>query len=282
MVSVSSTAIPPEPAMVASTLLKLERRGRIAIVAIGNPTKTFLTDAVLDELHDATVQLEADQDVRVVIFTGGVPGVFVQHHHINEIIAFAEDLQSSTENFEHDGAMPEMAADAAYRAIEGLSKPTIAAINGNCMGGGLELALCCDFRIAELGPYRIGLVEAQFDCLPGGGGLTRLTRLLGYSRAIGPLLLGSAMSPKRAAEVGIVHSTADEALKAAIELGERFERRSPRALRHIKHLARWAEEVPMAEALRAERRRLFDLWSRKEALDRIKGFSAGAWTLELE
>ena len=150
------------------------------------------------------------------------------------------------------------------------------------MGGGLEFALCCDFRIAQTGPYGIGPVEAQFDCLPGGGGLTRMVRMLGYCQAIGPLLLGSVFSPEDAVARGIVHSAADDPLTASLTLAEMLVKRSPRAMRNIKKLARTASTSPLDEALQRERRLLFDLWSRPETLDRIEGFVRGDWTIALD
>ena len=100
----------------------MDVRGHIAVVTIGGPDDIFLTDAMLDELAATVEALDQNDEVRAVIFTGGVPGVFIQHHDIAEIIAFSTSLQNLEEDFDAAGPRPVMAADAPYAAVETFSK----------------------------------------------------------------------------------------------------------------------------------------------------------------
>jgi enoyl-CoA hydratase len=253
----------------------------IAEIVIGREGQVFMTDAVLDELTEATQMAVNDVAVRVILYRGGAPGTFVQHHDIAELAVFARNLQQRRGAFSDPGGPADvMSADHAYAAIASSPKPTIAALNGNCMAGGLELALCCDMRIAQTGSY-VGLVEAQFDCLPGGGGLPRLVRLLGYDQAIPLLLFGTALAAEDAVAAGLAHALAKDALDLARSWAARLASRSPLALRHIKALAREAVVMPVELSLARSRRRLFDLWSREEAMSRIDAFQRGEWEIAL-
>jgi len=102
-------------------------------------------------------------------------------------------------------------ANEAMSKFESTPKVVIAAINGHCLGGGLEIALCCDFRIAAEGGYKIGLPEVTLGLLPGTGGTQRLPRLIGRQRALELMLRGTTLSPQAAKDVGIV----DELVPAA-------------------------------------------------------------------
>src|SRR5436309_4687474 len=107
-------------------------------------------------------------------------------------------------------------ANEAMGKFESTPKVVVAAINGHCLGGGLEMALCCDFRIAAEGSYRIGLPEVTLGLLPGTGGTQRLPRLIGRQKALDFMLTGRTMPPREALAAGIVD--------AAVPVGELFDR----------------------------------------------------------
>jgi len=115
-----------------------------------------------------------------------------------------------------------------------MTTPTIAAINGNCLGAGFEFTLCCDLRIAEDGPYRIGLPEVTVGILPGGGGTQRLPRLIGMPRALEYMLLGRTFNPREAATLGLVNEIAPgKAIDSRVGTGSRNGRPfTPRAGSH--------------------------------------------------
>lgn len=175
--------------------------------------------------------------VRVLVFTGGVPGVFIRHYDVGEIVKLAQTVRA--------GAVPagdDRAASPVYalsdRMLE-LPIPTVAAINGMCMGGGFEFALMCDIRLAERGDYTLGLPETRLGILPGLGGLQMLARLIGLPRATEMVLRGTLIGPEEAAALGIVtHLVESDVLGAALDLARDLADRPPNALRLVKQMAR--------------------------------------------
>ncbi|MFZ0887627.1 MAG: enoyl-CoA hydratase/isomerase family protein [Candidatus Binataceae bacterium] len=247
----------------------------VAVVMIGTPGQIYMTTETGAELDAVTQRLEADDQVRAIVFTGGAPGVFIQHHSVEELIAIAEALRASGASFSEEDQPQSFSLDRAYRRVEAMEKPAIAAINGNCMGGGLEFALCCDLRIAEDGPYMIGLPEVTVGILPGGGGTQRLPRIIGMARALEFMMLGRTVSPREAAIFGLVHEVAPgKALDRAMELARQLAGRSPRALAHIKRLARTALDKPLDDGLKLERNLFMDLMTTDLAIQLMKAYVA--------
>jgi enoyl-CoA hydratase/carnithine racemase len=140
------------------------------------------------------------------------------------------------------------------RCLEQMPKPTIAAINGICMGVGYELALACDLRIASRGDYPIGLPEVNIGICPGGGGTARLARLLGVSRALELLYLGQTCVPEQAAAVGLVNWVAGDALAEAWAVAGELSARSADALAAIKQVSRASVDLGIEAALTVEQR----------------------------
>jgi enoyl-CoA hydratase/carnithine racemase len=140
------------------------------------------------------------------------------------------------------------------RAIEKMEKPTIAAINGACMGVGYELALACDLRIASRGDYPIGLPEVNIGICPGGGGTVRLAKLLGVSRALELLYVGQTLTPDRAAALGLVNWVAEDAFAAARAYALELTVRSAAAMTAIKKVVRAAADRDIEAALTVEQR----------------------------
>ncbi len=138
--------------------------------------------------------------------------------------------------------------------LEGLDAITVAAINGSTMGGGLELALGCDFRLQRNGPYRLGLPETGVGILPGGGGTQRLARLLGTARALDLILLGQTFSPSEALDYGIVsrlypNTTFQDSVS---EFCDQLAARAPRALAHAKRAIRDGMTMSLEDGLKRE------------------------------
>lgn len=260
--------------------VSLVREAGIALVTIGTPGQIYMTAESGAELDAVTRQVESDEDVRVVVFTGGAPGVFIQHYSVQELVESAERLQAGRVTVDESQEPQSFPLDRAYRRVETMAKPAIAAINGNCMGGGFEFALCCDLRIVEDGPYLLGLPEVTVGILPGGGGTQRLPRVIGMARALEFMLLGRTVDPRQAVACGLVNELAPgKALDRAMELARQLASRSPRALAHIKRLARTATEKPLAEGLRLERNLFMDLMTTERALELMKAYLAGTRTL---
>ncbi len=180
---------------------EVEQHGPIQIWKIKNPPMNYMTGPLSRELVQLIGKLEGDDQTRVLIITGGVEGKFITHYSVDELAASAADPAECAR------VMPRFFA-ASHRTLNRvmlLPQAVIAAINGDCMGGGYELALACDFRLAADGPYQIGLPEILLGLLPGGGGTQRLARLIGRGNALEALLFGAVYSPADAHRIGMVH-----------------------------------------------------------------------------
>jgi enoyl-CoA hydratase len=211
----------------------------VARVEFDNPPRGYLNAAQTRELAGAIEALAGDQAARVVVFTGAVPGVFIRHYDVAEIVAVSERLAASGLD---EAALMAAAAGGndvtkVLDAIDTLAKPTIAAINGYCQGGGFELALACDLRITEPGQFRIGLPEVNVGIFPGAGGTERLPRLIGEARALDLILRGRTMGPAEAMALGLVHEVASGgAMSRAMEIARELAAKPPRALAEAKAL----------------------------------------------
>jgi enoyl-CoA hydratase/carnithine racemase len=163
------------------------------------------------------------------------------------------------------------------------SKVFLAAINGHCLGGGLEIALACDLRIADEGDYRIGLPESSLGLLPGNGGTQRLARLIGRNRALGLMLSGDAVGPTQALELGIVDrlvpagAVQEEAIKYAASLAAG----PSRAYGNIKLATVLGVEMPLEAGLAWERQLIHELFASEDATEGTAAFvekRAPEWT----
>ena len=200
------------------------------------PTHTLVAPelAELAELVEFVAQTRERDDVRVVVFTGGGEGVFIRHYEVGELAASAEQRQ----------ARPAPAAATASEAgrlhafnqltmtLQGAPFVTIAAMNGNAAGGGLEFALACDFRLMADGDYRIGLPETGVGIIPGAGGTQRFTRLLGVAKALELILHGTLITPREALALGLLHElyAPREFQQGVLAYASRLAARAPIAL----------------------------------------------------
>ncbi|MEP7216788.1 MAG: enoyl-CoA hydratase-related protein [Anaerolineaceae bacterium] len=246
----------------------IERRGAIAIVTLTNPPDGYMDSNTVPELDTATLELESDAAVRVIVITGGLPGVFVRHYSVHELGALSTQLRAQGLRVDTGSTIPERALDRVFSRIETMSKPVIAAINGTAMGGGFELTLACDIRIAEDGPYSLGLPEVNVGILPGAGGTQKLSRLVGVARALEMTLRGRTVSPQEALTLGIVQEVTPpgEVLPRALAIAEELADKAPLAVAHIKRLVRMSAETPLAQGLALERTLFLDLLVSDDAL----------------
>lgn len=234
--------------------VEVKRRGAAALLTISNPPRGFMNQQTALDLNEALDRIGEDQDVRVVVITGGVPGVFVRHYDVEEIAMVTEAARAGQIGVPDPDPLPSFPVHAVLDRIDRLPIPTIAAINGHCMGGGFELAMCCDIRIAEDGDYRIGLPEANVGIFPGAGGAQRLPRLIGEARALEFILRGLVFNPREAAAYDLVNQcVSGSAIEAALALAEELAQKSPLALRWAKRLVKGTLDRPLEQGLRAER-----------------------------
>lgn len=245
----------------------VEREGAVAIVTIANPPMGYMDAATVPELEAVTRELEADAGVRAVVITGGLPGVFIRHYSVVELAALSTTLRERGVTVDIESRVPERDLDRVFRRIETMPKPVIAAVNGLAMGGGFELTLACDIRVAEEGDYEMGLPEITVGILPGAGGTQKLARLVGMARALEMTLRGRTVSPSEALALGIVQELAPPggALDAAKAMAREMASKPARASGHIKRLVRASLETPLDEGLALERTLFLDLMVTDEA-----------------
>jgi enoyl-CoA hydratase len=256
--------------------ITIEKDGAVAIVRFTNPPDGFMDGDTVPEITAMLDTVEADADVRAVILTGGLPDVFVRHYSVVELEARGRGLRAEGATFDVTRPVTERALHADFRRIEDSPKPFIAAINGTAMGGGFEMALRCDFRIAQDGPYSLGLPEINIGILPGAGGTQRLSRIIGQAKTLELTLLGKTLSPRQAAEYGLVTECCDgPALDRALEIAHELASKSPHAVAYIKHLVRRSELVAPMDGLAAERTLFSDLLRRDEAIELMTEMNQG-------
>jgi enoyl-CoA hydratase len=227
-----------------SGLITLEL-GHVAHLTLVNPPLNLVTEGLLHELAAAleTLGAAAPGDVRAVVVTGSGDRAFSAGSHVGEF----ESQRGPAGRERH-----ELESGVARRLAE-LPMPTIAAIEGNALGGGLELALCCDIRIAS-DRARLGLPEVRLAVTPGAGGTQRLPRVVGSARAKELILSGRVLSADEAERIGLVHQVvpAGEALAAADAMAAEIALRGPLAVREAKRLIDLATETNLDAGLAAE------------------------------
>jgi enoyl-CoA hydratase len=179
-----------------SELIELEP-GPVTVLRLANPPLNLVTTALTRQLAGVLSRLAADDDLRAVVVAGN-ERAFCAGSDIKEF----EGLHGRV------GEGKLLREGAAYRRLARLPVPTIAAIEGNALGGGLELALCCDIRVAGANAL-LGLPEVRLGAIPGSGGTQRLPRLIGPGRAKEMILLGEPIDAARAAEIGLVERVVD-------------------------------------------------------------------------
>jgi enoyl-CoA hydratase len=230
--------------MSESSVVIVERGDGVALVTINRPEKrNALSASVRSAFLETLDVLASDAAVRVVVVTGAGDKAFVAGADIAE---FAE--RSAVDQYEV------MRGRSVHEAIERFAKPVIAAINGYCLGGGLELAMACDIRIASSRAL-FGQPEINLGIIPGGGGTQRLPRLIGLGMAMRMILSGEPIDAAEALRIGLIEEVvpAENLLSRVRELATKIAGKSPVALAAAKEATRAALHTPLSEGIRVER-----------------------------
>lgn len=224
--------------------LKLEMHGRAAVLTVTRPAKlNALNHRTLVELHRAFEALADDDAVRAIVVTGTGEKAFIAGADISEI---RDQTPLDARHFSEHGQQ-------LMRRIETMTKPVIAAINGFCLGGGLELALACHIRYASENA-RLGLPEIKLGIIPGFGGTQRLTRLAGRSRALEMILTGEPVNALEAEKYGIVQGVVDahDLVEHALSVAQRLASAAPHAVSAILETVDKGLDMPLDQGLAFE------------------------------
>jgi enoyl-CoA hydratase len=227
-----------------ATFVSTERRDGIAVVTIDNPPMNALSTALLEELETAIDTLDEDDGVRVILLRGGGERAFVAGADIKEFPSLRESAG--------EGGSARGIQKLGHR-MDAASTPFVAAIRGFCLGGGLELAMCCDVRICA-DDATLGQPEIKLGLIPGGGGTQRLPRLVGHGRAMFLNMTGDFVAAETAYAWGLVERIvpASELEDVALAIAGRIAAQSPHALAVLRELARTTRDLPLEEGLRRE------------------------------
>ena len=242
-------------------VVRLETQDRVGHIILDRPPANSYDAAFVEDLSRAVDGARSDDSVKAIVvrsasekfFSAGADVSFFAKSSPDEQMAFVAR------------------ANEAMGKLEATPKVVIAAINGHCLGGGLEIALCCDFRIAAEGGYKIGLPEVTLGLLPGTGGTQRLPRIIGKNRAIDLMVTGRMLTPKDALEWGLVNRVFprekfwEETM--AFARGLTYPHHAARAVGLIKRSVTEGLEMSMYEGLALERElqnRLFAMADAKE------------------
>ncbi len=226
------------------TFVSSERRDVVALVTIDNPPMNALSGALLEELEAELDALDADDGVHVVVLRGAGERAFVAGADIKEFPALRESAS--------EGGSARGIQKLGHR-MDAAGTPFVAAIRGFCLGGGLELAMCCDVRVCA-DDATLGQPEIKLGLIPGGGGTQRLPRLVGAGRAMFLNLTGDFVDAETAYAWGLVEKVVPvaELEDAALEIAARIASQSPHAVGVLRELARTTRDLPLEEGLRKE------------------------------
>jgi enoyl-CoA hydratase len=227
------------------TFITTEHEGAVALVTIDNPPMNALSAALLQELEAEVEQLDSDEGTRAIVLCGAGDRAFVAGADIKEFPALREARGGE------GGAARGL--HALGHRMDAAHTPFVAAIKGYCLGGGLELALCCDVRICA-DDAQLGQPEVKLGLIPGGGGTQRLPRLVGSGRANLLNLGGEFIDAPTAYAWGLVEQIVPrgELMSAATAVAAGFAARSPHAVAVIRELARTTLDLSLEEGLRRE------------------------------
>jgi enoyl-CoA hydratase len=218
-----------------ATRIVVERLdGGVVKVVLDGPPLNLNTLASIALLRDTFTDLDTDRDARCVVLAGAGSKAFCAGSDIGEFPSVRDDVVGRKLRHENE----------AFRAVERCAKPVVAAIEGVALGGGSELAIACDLRIAGESA-RFGFPEIRLGVFPGSGGLYRLPRLVGQAKALELMLLGDAVTAAEAHRLGLVNRVvpAGQALETALAIAARIAASAPEAVRAIKRGVRESDRA---------------------------------------
>lgn len=250
-----------------SDLVQYRAEGGIAFLTLNDPPANTYTYEMMQALDRAILAARMDEGVQVIVITGNGEKFFCAGANINM-------LANVTPTFKYFFCLH---ANETLSRLEQTPKLVIAAVNGHCVGGGLEVALAADIRIARKGAGKMGLPEVSLGVLPGTGGTQRLARIVGKSKAIELMATGQLFDFERGLELGLLNQifeaqTGEQFTKQVVEYASQFTlpNKATQAVGKIKRSVQTGAEIPFESALALERelqQQLFQSEDAREGLD---------------
>lgn len=244
--------------------VRFEREDSIGHIVLDRPPANSYDKAFMDELDGAIDDATSDDAVKAIVLRSASEKFF----------SAGADVSVFAKSGLDDQVAFVARANDAMAKFESAPKVVVAAINGHCLGGGLEMALCCDFRVAAEGSYRIGLPEVTLGLLPGTGGTQRLPRLIGRQNALDMMLRGTTLSPQDALAAGIVDEVvpAPELVEKAAERARAYAMGPTFAIGRIKKATVQGFGMRLDEGLKLERQLLIELFKSEDAKEGVTAF----------
>lgn len=244
--------------------VRLETQDSVGHVVLDRPPANSYDKAFMEELDAAVEDARRDDSVKAILLRSANEKFFS---------AGADVSVFASSGLAEKNAFVAYANEAMVK-LEGTAKVVVAAINGHCLGGGLEMALCCDFRVAAEGGYRIGLPEVTLGLLPGTGGTQRLPRLIGKQKALDLMLTGRTLVPQDALATGLVDEVvpAGQLIDKALERLRVYATGPTLAMGRIKKATVQGFGMPLDEGLKLERQLLADLFKSEDAKEGVTAF----------
>ncbi len=248
------------------TLVNYATDKGVALLTLTDPPVNAYTHETMKELDACILEARFDDDIHVIVLTGHGDKYFCAGPNVNM-------LKEADPTFKYYFCLH---ASETLLRLENTPKLVVAAINGHCLGGGLEVALACDLRIAREGAAQVGLSDVELGLLPGSGGSQRLTRLVGKGRAIELLIEGQKLTIEQACQLGILHKawaaeTHDAFTRKVVDYAHEFcpPSRAALAVGLIKRSVQSGAESALEQGLALDRelqQRLFESGDAREGL----------------
>ncbi|MEJ9231215.1 enoyl-CoA hydratase [Peribacillus butanolivorans] len=245
-------------------LVRVEKENKLAIVIIDNPPLNVISKNVFKGLLEVFTELEEDNETVAVLITGAGDIAFAAGADIKEFPQMmGNPNMKETVRESH----------AILNKIDTFPKPTIAVLNGMTLGGGCELALACDLRVAEA-QVPIGLPEVKLGLFPGAGGTQRLSRLVGNAKAKEIIFTGDSLNAKEAEKIGLVNKVVEQGcgLTEAKNLASRMTRHSLQALSRIKKAINEGSESTLEQGLEIETNLFEEIFQTEDVKEGVSAF----------
>lgn len=251
-------------------MLEIEIIGATRVIYFNSPPANGLNLDLVDELEEAIDKLKREAfKVRALVLASRLERIFMAGADIKMIKQYMEGPKL-VEHMLHFNTLLQQ----TINQIEALPFPVIAAINGHAMGGGLEMALACDFRFMAMNGAKVGLPEVTLGLLPGAGGTQRLSRLIGKARAKEIIYNSHLLDANEALHLGVVDRIypAESLMKECLKYADQFSDRASIALSVVKRCIDQGSEMSMAEGLKVEMEGLERLLGTSDAVEGVRAF----------